>query len=294
MPSINRLSDELFTIGLVLPLIVLLFILNFYPIAYSLWLSLTDTDIARGVSNFIGFTNYYNLIFKDPYFWYSFRVTLQFAFESSLLALGLSLIWALILNETFRGRGIVRTIAALSWAFSTYAVATLARYLFARDYGFFSSLPMYLGLSDKPLEIVTQQTAIHILAILFAWNYVPLGAFFLLAQLQIIPTDLYSQAKIDGADVFTRFRVVTWPFLKRPIAITLLLYTMFSIVETVLIIGFTGGGPGRASQTLSYWAYVTTFMNYEYGYGAAISWFLILIATLLGVAYYYILNKIRI
>lgn len=289
----RKLTDEQFAIILVIPLILALLALNIYPMVYSFWLSLTNTDISRGISKFIGFINYYNLMFKDPYFKHSLRVSLQFTLEASLLAVALSLAFALILNESFKGRRVIRTMAILPWAFSTYAVASLARYLFARSYGLFSSLYVYLGLSDTPIEIVTTESAIHILALLFAWNYVPLGAFFLLAQLQIIPLDLYNQARIDGASAIRRFRVVTLPFLRRPIAIILLLFTVFSVVETTLIIGFTGGGPGRATQALTYWAYAKTFMDYEYGYGAAISWFLILIAMALGVLYYYVLNKLK-
>lgn len=290
---IKRLTDAQFGLLLLLPLIFLLFFLNGYPIVYSFWLSLTNYDISKGTSDFIGFLNYYNLFLKDPYFLNSLRVTLRFAIEATILSTILGLGIALLLNENFKGRGFMRALVLLPWAFSTYAVATLFRYFLAQNVGFLSSLIYSLGLTKEMINFLTVEHAIDFVAIAFAWNIAPLGAFFLLANLQVIPEDLFRQAKIDRANIFQRFRYVIFPFLKYPLIVVLILNNLFSVTETTLILILTGGGPGVSTQVLSYWAFAQSFMNYSFGYGAAISWVLVLIALTIGLIYFFIVTKLK-
>lgn len=290
---IKRLTDVQFGLLLLLPLIFLLFFLNGYPIVYSFWLSLTNYDISKGTSDFIGFLNYYNLFFNDPYFLNSLRVTLHFAIEATILSTMLGLGMALLLNENFRGRGLMRVIVLLPWAFSTYAVATLFRYFLAQKVGFLPSLIYSLGLTKEMINFLTVEYAIHFVSLAFAWNIAPLGAFFLLANLQIIPEDLFRQAKIDKANIFQRFRYVIFPFLKYPLIVVLILNNLFSVTETTLILILTGGGPGISTQVLSYWAFAQSFINYSFGYGAAISWVLVVIALMIGAIYFLVVTKLR-
>jgi ABC-type sugar transport system permease subunit len=289
----KRLTDTQFGLLLLLPLIFLLFFLNGYPLVYSFWLSLTNYDISRGTSDFIGFLNYYNLFFNDPYFLNSLRVTLHFAIEATIISTLLGLGIALLLNENFRGRGLIRTLVLLPWAFSTYAVATLFRYFLAQNVGFLSSLLYSLGLTKEMINFLTVEHAIDFVALAFAWNIAPLGAFFLLANLQVIPEDLFRQAKIDRANIFQRFRYIILPFLKHPLIVILILNNLFSVTEATLILILTGGGPGVSTQVLSYWAFAQSFMNYSFGYGATISWVLVLIATIIGLIYFFIVTKLK-
>ncbi|MFH7835310.1 MAG: sugar ABC transporter permease [Candidatus Aenigmatarchaeota archaeon] len=290
---IKRLTDTQFGLLLLFPLILLLFFLNGYPIIYSFWLSLTNYDISKGTSDFIGFLNYYNLFLKDPYFLNSLGVTLRFAIEATILSTILGLGIALLLNENFKGRSFMRALVLLPWAFSTYAVATLFRYFLAQNVGFLSSFIYSLGLTKEMINFLTIEHAIDFVSIAFAWNIAPLGAFFLLANLQVIPEDLFRQAKIDRANIFQRFRYVIFPFLKYPLIVVLILNNLFSVTETTLILILTGGGPGVSTQVLSYWAFAQSFMNYSFGYGAAISWVLVLIALMIGLIYFSIVTKLK-
>lgn len=290
---IKRFTDTHFGLLLLLPLIFFLFFLSGYPIVYSFWLSLTNYDISKGTSDFIGFLNYYHLFFKDPYFLNSLRVTLHFAIEATILSTIIGLGIAFLLNESFRGRGIIRVLALLPWAFSTYAVATLFRYFLAQNVGFLSSLFYKFGLTNEMINFLTVDYAIHFVALAFAWNIAPLGAFFFLANLQIIPEDLFRQAKIDKANVFQRFRYIIFPFLKHPLIVVLLLNNLLSVTETTLILILTGGGPGISTQVLSYWAFAQSFINYSFGYGAAISWVLVLMAIIIGLIYFFTVTKLR-
>jgi len=294
LPLIKKsLSDVQFGLALLLPLILFVIALNIYPLGYSIWMSLTDYDISRGTKNFIGFGNYAHVFSADPYFIRALGVTLRFTAEAVLMNIALGLGMALLLNEVFRGRGLIRMIALLPWSMSTYAVATLFRYLTSPDVGLFSAAAQYLGLAAGPVTFLSAGNAIDWVALAFSWNLAPLGAFFFLANLQVIPEDLYRQAKTDGAGAIRRFWHVTIPYLRYSLLVVLLLVTIFAATETTLILTFTGGGPGVSTQTLSYWVYVQTFTNYAFGYGSALSWILMLIVLFIGIVYFTVLTRRR-
>ena len=294
MPLIKKsLSDVQFGLALLIPLIFFVLALNIYPLGYSIWMSLTDYDISRGTKNFIGFRNYGEVFLGDPYFTRALGVTLRFTAEAVIMNILLGLGMALLLNEVFRGRGVMRMIALLPWSMSTYAVATLFRYLTSPDVGLLSAAAQYLGLSRGPVTFLSAANAIDWVALAFSWNLAPLGAFFFLANLQVIPEDLYRQAKTDGAGAIRRFRHVTLPYLRYSLLVVLLLVTLFAATETTLIITFTGGGPGMSTHTLTYWVYVQTFTNYAFGYGSALSWILMVIILSIGIVYFVVLTRRR-
>jgi multiple sugar transport system permease protein len=286
-------SDLRFGLALLIPIIIFVLVLNTYPMIYSIWISLHRYDLTRpGGKPFIGLENF-SRAFGDELLPNSLLVTLRFTIEATLISLFLGLGVALVLNERFRGRSIMRMLVLLPWSFSTYAVATIYRYLLSEQFGFFNSVMLQLGLIRNYLNFLSPDHAIDWLALAFSWNFAPLGAFFLLSGLQVIPEDLYKQAKIDGAGPIRRFLIVTLPYLRHSLLITLILTSIFAATETTLIIGLTGGGPGVSTQTLTYWIFAQTFQNYDFGYGAAISWLLIALVLALGVSYFTALTRIR-
>lgn len=274
------------------PLVIFVIALNAYPIVYAIWLSLTDFDLSRQTANFVGLQTYARVL-SDPFTFSAIMVTLRFTAEAVVLNLLLGLGIALLLNETFRGRGVLRMIALLPWAMSTYAVATLYRFLYGQDIGLFSSFLYALGFTKSYINFLSPEHAIEWVAVAFSWNLAPLGAFFLLAGLQVIPEDLYRQAKVDGAGSLRRFWHITIPHLRHALLIVLLIVTIFAATETTLILTLTGGGPGISTQTLTYWIFAQTFRNYDIAYGAALSWVLIIIVLVIGIAYYLVLMRTR-
>ncbi len=286
-------KDTKFAIALIVPLIAFVLALDGYPIVYSFWISLQTFSLTSGGKFvYVGFANYAAML-KDPELRNALFVTIRFTIESTAIGLGLGLGMALLLNESFRGRSIMRVVILLPWAFSTYVVSTLYRYLLSPIFGFYDSILLDLHLVKEPITFLTVQNSIDWVSIAFAWYFAPLVAFFFLAGLQVIPEDLYKQCTIDGGGPVRRFLTVTVPFLRHSFIVSGLFAILAAASETALIIGLTGGGPGTATQTLTYWAFTQTFTNLNFGYGAAISWVLLLVTFIIGFSYLGVLGFFR-
>jgi len=287
-----RLSERQLALLLTFPLLFLQFAICIYPIIYSLWLSFTNTSLLSTTIEFVGFSQYAK-IFKDVFMRQTSLVTARFVAESTLLIVGSALLMALILNQPIRGRSILKVIVILPWALSEFAVAIAGRFFLDRNYGFLNVLLIKLGLIKEGIYFLDAPFAVEWLSLFFAWNVAPLGAYFILSALQTIPMDLYKQARVDGASAFTRFRVVTLPFIRYALLMTMLLATILSATSIVLAFGLTGGGPGLASTPITLYDFRVFFYNGDYGYGAAISWLLLIIAMILATAYFIALTRRR-
>jgi ABC-type sugar transport system permease subunit len=184
-------------------------------------------------------------------------------------------------------------IVLLPWAFSEYATGVAWRWMLSGEYGFLNALLLRLNVLARPMDFINVDSAIYLNAIALAWHVAPLGAFFLLAGLQVIPEDLYRQARIDGAGALSRFRNVTIPFINYALLITIVLATIFSTNALDSIILMSNGGPGVASTTATYIAYKETFISLNLGYGAAISYIILVVTILLATAYFRLLTRRR-
>jgi ABC-type sugar transport system permease subunit len=287
-PSSFFLTDERFALALIIPLIIFELVLVAYPLAYSFWLSLNEVLFVRKVFAFVGVGNYVS-VFTNPetphFVLTTIRITIDITVFTILLGLGI----ALLLNESFKGRTILRAVVLLPWAVSEYCTGVIWRFLYSEQLGFFNSLLMVSGLIDKNLLILTPEWAPEFVSIAFAWHYTPLIAFFLLAGLQTVPEDLYRAARVDGAGPIKRFVKVTLPHLKYAVLISLILASMEAARATDVIILLTGGGPGIATESLTWHIYKTSFRNLDLGLGAAYSYVLLVIMMIIGTSYFYAL-----
>jgi multiple sugar transport system permease protein len=284
-----RLSDTGLAFILLVPLIALVFSINIYPIAYSLWLSIHDVSLIKQSAEFAG-VNQYVKSFSDPVFIGSLQVSARFVIESVSLIMLASIGMALILNERTAISSILKVLVILPWALSEFAVAIAGRFFLDRNYGFLNSLLLHTGLVDKPLYFLNPVNAVDWLAVFFAWNVSPIGAYFILSALQTIPEDLYKQAKIDGASTLRRFRIVTFPFIRYAVLITAVLATILSASSVVLSFALTGGGPGFASTPATLYIFRVFFNAQDFGYGAAMSWIMLLMVVVASIFYFRLLT----
>lgn len=135
---------------------------------------------------------------------------------------------ALILNEKARGQSLLKVIVILPWSMSEFAVALSGRFFLDSNYGFLNSILLKTHLSNYGILFLNAQNGVEWTSLFYAWNFAPIGAFFVLSSLQTVPEQLYRAARIDGASSFGRFRTVTFPFVKYSILITLVLATIQS------------------------------------------------------------------
>jgi ABC-type sugar transport system permease subunit len=290
--SSSFLTDEKFALMLVIPIIVFELVLVAYPLSYSFWLSLNNIMYVHRSITFVGPSNYIAVIL-DPGFLGYLVTTLRMTFDITVLVILGGLGIALLLNETFKGRTLLRMLVLLPWAVSEYCTAVIWRYLYSENLGFFNSFLLATGIVKENFVILTPQWAPEFLSIAYAWHYTPLIVFFILAGLQTVPEDLYRAARVDGAGAIKRFQKITYPHIRYAIIISLLLASMSAAIVTDSVILLTGGGPGIATSSLTWHIYELTFRDMEVGMGAAYSYILLVIMFILGTSYFQLLFRKR-
>ena len=263
-----------------------------YPLIFSFTLSTNSFRVREGKiqQNFIGFENYDRAL-NDERVINSIGRTLVYGFEGVGLGILLSMGIALILNEAFRGRGVLRVFALLPWAVSDFMTGVSWKWIWIQGFGLVDSVLLRTGLAEKSSHYITNDSAIHILAIAEAWHIAPLGGFFILAGMQVIPEDIIRQARIDGAGAFRRFFQVKLPLIRYSLLITVVISTLFIWEALDVVLLLTGGGPGVATQTLPYMVYREFFSLFHLGYGAAISYLLLGIVIVVALTWFRLLSR---
>ncbi|TCJ20624.1 sugar ABC transporter permease [Rubrobacter taiwanensis] len=208
---------------LVVPALLVIVLVAFYPIAYSVYLSFQRV-LPNQPGEFVGVQNYVSMV-ADPSFREGFYNTVIFTVVSVSLEFFIGLAIALAINRAFRGRGLVRAAILVPWAFPTVISAAMWRLMFQDQVGIVNYVANTLGIISQP--ILTDQTLTLIAAILVdVWKTTPFMALLLLAGLQVIPGDVYEAARVDGANAVQRFLLITLPLLKPAILVALLFRTL--------------------------------------------------------------------
>ncbi|WP_416350848.1 carbohydrate ABC transporter permease [Rivularia sp. UHCC 0363] len=256
---------------LLIPAMLLLLLVFGYPIARAFWLSLFTENLGTQLQPvFSGFDNYGRMV-GDGRFWQSFLVTTIFTSASVILELLFGLIVALVLNQQFFGRGVVRTTAILPWALPTALIGLAWAWIFNDQYGVANDILQRLGLIQAGINWLGEPT-LAMVAVITAdvWKTTPFISILLLAGLQSISADLYEAHSIDGATPWQSFRQITLPLLIPQILIAVLFRfaQAFGIFDLIAVM--TGGGPGGATEVVSLYIYSTIMRYLDFGYGAAL------------------------
>jgi ABC-type sugar transport system permease subunit len=286
--SSSRLSDGQFAALLTFPVIIALLAIVGYPTAYSLWTSLHRVDLIFKRNEYVGLENYQEAL-TSPELAHALQVTIYYTALVTIVALLIAVGGALVLNEKFRGRGIVMTVVILPWAVSLYATAIVWKYLYSPDWGMFNAVLQKLHVVGAPVNFLSERWAVPAVALAHAWQIAPLGMYFVLASLQVIPEDLYKAAKVDRLGVFGRFRHVVFPYIKAPLLIIMVLVTVEAARAFDVIFFMTGGGPGDVSTTLPWEVYRVFYKNNQYGLGSALGWLLVILTTIITTIYFLLL-----
>ncbi len=267
---------------LLLPALFILGLVFIYPIARAFYLSWFTENLGTQLQPvFAGIGNYQRIL-GDGRFWQSFYNTSIFTAASVVLELFLGLGVALVLNKSFSGRGIVRTIAIIPWALPTAVMGLAWAWIFNDQYGVVNDIMSRLGLIDTGINwLGTPSLAMVALVIADVWKTTPFISIILLAGLQSISPDLYEAHRMDGATPWQSFYQITLPLLMPQILIALLFRFAQSFGVFDLVQVMTGGGPAGTTETVSIYIYSTIMRYLDFGYGAAlvVVTFLLLIAA---------------
>lgn len=285
MDTIRSREQRTAWIFLLPALLLLLFIFG-YPIFRAFWLSLFTQNLGTKLQPvFSGIDNYLRMV-GDGRFWQSFSITAVFTVISVLLELLLGLGIALVLNQRFFGRGIVRTIAIIPWALPTALIGLAWAWIFNDQFGVVNDILLRLGLIKTGINWLGEPLLATI-AVIFAdvWKTTPFISILLLAGLQSISPDLYEAHAIDGATPWQSFRQITLPLLMPQILIAMLFRFAQAFGVFDLITVMTGGGPGGATEVVSLYIYSTIMRYLDFGYGAAlvvVTFLLLIVAVALA------------
>ena len=256
---------------ILLPALIILGLVFIYPILRAFWLSWFTENLATQLQPvFTGLGNYQRML-GDGRFWQSLWNTSIFTVISVTLELILGLCVALVLNKSFFGRGVVRTIAIIPWALPTAVMGLAWAWIFNDQYGVVNDILLRLGLIDTGINwLGTPALAMTALIVADVWKTTPFISIILLAGLQSIPEDLYEAHKMDGASPWQSFYQITLPLLMPQILIALLFRfaQSFGIFDLVQVM--TGGGPAGSTETVSIYIYSTVMRYLDFGYGAAL------------------------
>jgi len=266
-----RSREQKTALILLIPAMLLLLLVFGYPIARAFWLSLFTENLGTQLQPVFSGLDNYGRMMGDGRFWQSFLVTTIFTSASVISELLFGLIIALVLNQQFFGRGLIRTTAILPWALPTALIGLAWAWIFNDQYGIANDILLRLGLIQTGINWLGEPT-LAMIAVIVAdvWKTTPFISILLLAGLQSISSDLYEAHSIDGATPWQSFRQITLPLLIPQILIAVLFRfaQAFGIFDLISVM--TGGGPGGATEVVSLYIYSTIMRYLDFGYGAAL------------------------
>jgi multiple sugar transport system permease protein len=258
------LSERRLAFLMVSPSMVLIALVAAYPIGYGIWLSLHEYSVrVAGLSRWAGLRNYTTAL-GDSEWWAAFTHTMIFAAASVTLELLIGLGMALVMHAAFKGQGVLRTVVLVPWAVLTVVTAVMWRTMFESPLGFVNTL-----LGTDTVWLGEEPYALIVIILADVWKTAPFMALLILAGLQVIPSEIYEAAKVDGATAWQRFTKITLPLLTPAILVALIFRTLDALRIFDLPFVLTNAKSG--TSTLSTIAQETFASNRIYGLGSAMA-----------------------
>ncbi|GMQ61257.1 carbohydrate ABC transporter permease [Vallitalea maricola] len=272
--------DRIFAIMLLLPAIIVVGFTTFFPIAKSVIMSFFNYKLKANADYYWNdFLNYKEL-FQEGEIFTAIGTTFKFMIITVALIFVIGLILSNILNKDVKGRAVLRSVVLLPWIIPTIVTGLLWMWIFQPQYGVLNYLLMKLNIISDPINwVASMKYALYSVVTASVWRQIPFITIMLLAGMQGIPSDLYEAATIDGANSRQCFFKVTLPMLSNVIKSTLLISIITNFKQFPLFWIMTGGGPVNKTTTLAIMTYKNSFVNLNFGKGAAVStiWLIILI-----------------
>lgn len=276
---------------LMLPLLVAMTAVIGWPLIDTVALSFTDAKLVGTQGNFVGLDNYVRMI-SGSNFQRTLITTTWFATISVAAEMVLGVLAALLLNQQFRGRTLLRALMILPWALPTVVNATLWRLIYNPEYGALNAALTQIGVLENYRSWLGEpNSALAALIVADCWKNFPLVALIALAALQAVPRDITAASLVDGAGSFARFRFVTLPYLAGPLMVALVLRTIEAFKVFDIIWVMTRGGPANSTRTLSILVYQEAFSFQRAGSGASLALIVTLLVTVLALAYAMLVRK---
>lgn len=255
------------TLPFIAPSVAVLLVWMIVPLAMTLWFSFQRYNLLNPfLTGFAGVENY-QYLFEDPALWSALANTLLLVGWVLVSTVVLGTLFAVLFDQDFFGRGIARLfVIAPFFVMPTVSALIWKNLLMHPVNGFFAYLARGMGLpaidwfTDIPLTAII---------IMVAWQWVPFATLILLTAIQSLDRDQMEAARMDGAKSIALFRYIIVPHLMRPIAIVVMIETLFLLSIFAEILVTTSGGPGVATTNLTYLIYVRALLEFDVGGASA-------------------------
>ncbi len=279
------------------PMLIVLASVAAYPLARTIYFGFTDASIDLvGQAEWVGFRNYleyldygggegeYFGLLVDTEWWSSVFNTIQFTVVSVFFETVFGLIIALVLNQQFKGRGMVRAIVLIPWAIPTIVSARMWAWMMHDQFGILNDMLMHLHIISEPVAwTASPDTAMLAVLIVDIWKTTPFMTLLILAGLQMVPDDIYEAAKLDGINPVRLFYKVTWPLILPAVLVAVVFRALDALRVFDVIYVLTPNND--RTRTMSVFARQNLFDFDKFAYGSAASTLLFLIIAMLTISF---------
>jgi trehalose/maltose transport system permease protein len=268
---------------LLVPALLVVAAVAIYPLGKSVYQSFTNQEFLAGITptKWVGIDNYRTL-WHDTIFRDTVVLTVKFTAITVSFEFVLGLIIALVVNSSFKGRGVMRAVMLVPWAIPTVVAAQMWKWMLDDTYGVVNDLGVRAHILSHSQSWIVQHPLAAVSAV-DIWKTTPFVALLLLAGLQVIPNDLYEAASVDGANKLQQFWRITLPLLRPAILVTLIFRTLDALRVFDVFNVFFGNRLG--AQTMAVYDQGVIVQDGHVGYGGAVSVVIFLIISLFVVIY---------
>ena len=273
----NRLLPR----ALMAPAVVTLFLWMIVPLVMTIYFSLVRYNLMQpGEKTFLGLANYEYFV-TDPDFGPSVLNTLSLLGSVIAITVVLGVALALLVNEPFPGRGIVRVLLISPFFVMPTANALLWKHMMMNPiYGVLAQVWIFFGAS--PVDWLTDHPLFSVI-LMVAWQWLPFACLIFITSLQSLDREQMEAAGMDGANALQQFWFLTLPHLGRPIAVVMMIEMIFLLSVFAEIFTTTGGGPGNESTNLAFLIFKQALMNFDVGVASAGALFAVVLANIAAV-----------
>lgn len=283
----------------VAPMLIVLAAVALYPLSRTIWFGFTDASLDLiGQAEFIGWRNYleyvdygdgtgeYFGLLVDQRWWRAVWNTILFSVVSVFFETVFGLVIALVLNESFKGRGLVRAAVLIPWAIPTIVSARMWGWMMHDQFGILNDILMRLHIIPEPVAwTASADTAMIAVMIVDIWKTTPFMALLILAGLQMVPDDIYEAARLDGVNPVRLFRKVTLPLIMPAILVAVVFRALDALRVFDIVYVLTPNTD--ATRTMSVFARENLFDFDRFAYGSAASTLLFLIIAMMTITFIY-------
>ncbi len=285
----RRRKEALKGLLFIAPAMILVLVLFVFPVLFTAWMSLHKWPLL-GEPTWIGLRNYTRM-FADQRFYDALGFTAYYTGIVTVVIFAFAFPMAMLVEQKRRVVPVYRTFFFLPVVVGLASASLLWTWLSNIDSGFFSPLMERLGLTSGRINLLaTFDLAFWTIIAMVVWKIAGFTMIILLTGLQSIPAELVEASRIDGAKRLQRFRYLTLPLMRKPLALALVLSVTGSILAFDQFYIMTSGGPQNRMITIVYYIVNQSFVSFNLGYGAALSIAVLVILLVLSVAQLWLLR----